>query len=84
MGRTTPTYRDALSSLEDEYAPYRRALRRQHRPAFDALFEKARAHADAAGHVNATDPRVPFLLSIALAQERELRELRAEVDALRS
>jgi len=81
MGRTNPTYRDFLRGFEEDCAPFRRALRRRHKPAFDALFERAETHADAAGHLNAADPRIAFLLSVALAQERELRALRAEIDA---
>lgn len=80
MGRTNPTYRDVLTRFEEECQPFRRGLRRQHQPAFDRLFEKARRHADAAGYLNLADPRMAILLSILLAQEQELRDLRERLD----
>jgi len=80
MGRTNPTYRDFLGRLEDDWAPFRRGLRRRDQRDFDRLFERARGHADAAGYANGTDPQFAFLLSVLLAQERELRELRERVE----
>jgi len=79
MGRTNPTYRDALRRLEADCQPFRRALRRQYQTDFDRLFERARGFADAAGYRNGTDPEFAFLVSVALAQEVELRELRERV-----
>lgn len=75
MGRTNPTYRDTLRGLEDRWQPYRRALRRRDQPHFDRLFEQARAHADAAGHLNHSEPLFPLLVSVVIEQERRLREL---------
>jgi len=82
MGRTSPTYRDALGALESEWAPFRRGLRRRYQEDFDRLFDRARDHADAAGYANGTDPEFAFLLSVALAHEVELRRLREQVEAL--
>jgi len=33
MGRTNPTYRDALRAIEERWAEFRRALRRRDQPA---------------------------------------------------
>ncbi|WP_123533944.1 hypothetical protein [Halosimplex salinum] len=82
MGRTNPTYRDFLRRLEDDWRSFRRGLRRRSQSDFDRLFERARDHADAAGYANGTDPEFAFLLSVLVAQERELRELRERVDAV--
>jgi hypothetical protein len=76
VGRSGPTVRDQFDRLEREWQPFRRALRRRHRPAFDGLFERARRHADAAGQQNARDPWRAFVLAVLLAQEAELRALR--------
>ena len=38
MGRTNPTYRDVLRSLEDDWTDYRRALRQQDQHHFDPLY----------------------------------------------
>ncbi|SER73552.1 hypothetical protein [Natrinema salaciae] len=78
MGRTNPTYRDALRRLESEWEPMRRALRRAHQDDFDRLFDRARSFADAAGYANQPDPERALLLSLLLAHEVELRRLREE------
>ncbi|WP_336339425.1 hypothetical protein [Haloarcula brevis] len=72
MGRTNPTYRDALRAIEERWADFRRALRRRDQPHFDQLFEYAREHADASGLLNHQNPLVPALFSIDLEQEARL------------
>jgi hypothetical protein len=74
MGRTNPTYRDALRAIEERWATFRRALRRRDQPHFDQLFEYAREHADASGLLNHQNPLLPALLSIDLEQEARLEE----------
>jgi len=80
MGRTNPTYRDWLREFERRYEPYRRGLRRRHRPAFDRLLEGAADHADAAGLANDPDPEVAALLSMLLVHERRIAELERKRD----
>jgi hypothetical protein len=72
MGRTNPTYRDALRAIEERWSKFRRALRRRDQPRFDHLFEYAREHADASGLLNHQNPLLPALLSIDLEQESRL------------
>ncbi|MFB6124921.1 MAG: hypothetical protein ABEJ59_03080 [Halanaeroarchaeum sp.] len=79
MGRTNPTYRDLLGSVEDRWGTYRRALRRDDKPHFDRLFVHARAHADASGLQNHEDPMATVLLSVALEQEKALVALEERV-----
>ncbi|KAB1188133.1 MULTISPECIES: hypothetical protein [Haloferax] len=81
MGRTNPTYRDALRRYRDSWAPYRRALRAEAKADFDRLFERAHEHAAAAGHANPADPHRAVVLSMLLSQERELRRLRERLDS---
>jgi len=59
MGRTNPTYRDALRAIEERWAEFRRALRRRDQPRFDRVFEYAREHADASGLLNHQNPLLP-------------------------
>ena len=75
MGRTNPTHRDALRATESRWADYRRALRRRDREHFDALFEHARAHADAGGYRNHPEPMLAVLVAAALEHERRLAAL---------
>lgn len=72
MGRTNPTVRDEFDRIEREWSSFRRALRRRDQPAFDRVFERARAHADAASQQNPRDPWRAFVLAVLVAQEREL------------
>jgi hypothetical protein len=72
MGRTNPTFRDALNAIEERWSQYRRALRRRDKPRFDRLFTYAREHADASGLVNHQTPLISVLLSVDLEQERRL------------
>jgi len=88
MGRTNPTYRDALRAIEDRWQDFRRALRRRDQPRFDQLFAYAREHADASGLLNHQNPLLPALLSIDLEQEsrldeheQRLKELEAVIEA---
>ncbi|MDL0133887.1 hypothetical protein [Halobacterium salinarum] len=74
MGRTNPTYRDALRAIEERWTDFRRALRRRDQPRFDQLFEYAREHADAGGLLNHQNPLLPALISIDLEQEARLDE----------
>ena len=81
MGRTNPTYRRWFERFQDEWQPFRRALRRAHQEDFDRLFDRASEHASAAGFQNPTDPTTAVIISIMLAQERELRALREQLES---
>ena len=72
MGRTNPTYRDALRVIENRWETFQRALRRRDQPSFDRLFTYAREHADASGLLNHQNPIIPALVSIDLEQEKRL------------
>jgi hypothetical protein len=72
MGRTNPTYRDALRAIEERWTDFRRALRRRDQPRFDRLFEYAREHADASGLLNHRNPLLPALFSVDIEQEGRL------------
>ena len=84
MGRTNPTYRDALRAIKERWSDFRRALRRHDQPRFDRLFEYAREHADASGLLNHQNPLLPALFSIDLEQQARLddhEERLAELEA---
>lgn len=75
MGRTNPTYRDRLATLERDWKPFRRALRADEQPHFDRLFEHGREYAHAATYSNPPDPERALLVSALLAHERRLATL---------
>jgi len=74
MGRTNPTYRDALRAIEERWIDFRRALRRRDQPHFDRFFEYAREHADASGLLNHQNPLLPALFSIDLERAVALHD----------
>lgn len=82
MGRTTPTYRDQLREVEEEWGEFRRPLRREDQFRFDNLFVYAHNHADAAGNLNHPNPLAPVWMAIALEQERRIAKLETQVEAL--
>lgn len=82
MGRTNPTYRDLLRGIEDRWADYRRALRRDDQERFDQLMVYAGEHADAASYLNHRSPLQPMLVSIDIEQEARLDEVEHRLDAL--
>jgi len=82
MGRTNPTYRDALRAIEDRWQDFRRALRRRDQPQFDQLFAYAREHADASGLLNHQNPLLPALFSIDLEQESRLNKHEERLEKL--
>jgi hypothetical protein len=76
MGRSVPTYRMKLEELIAELAPYRRALREEDRAAFDALMNRARRYASAAGYQASADPMETAVLSMLLGLEKEMEALK--------
>ena len=82
LGRTNPTYRDALRAIEERWAEFRRALRRRDQPRFDRLFKYAREHADASGLLNHQNPLLPALFSINLEQEARLDDHEERLEEL--
>lgn len=84
MGKTNPTYRDQLRSTERDWDQFERALRRRDQPAYEELWEHAHSYADAAGMKFPARTMDGVLLSVALGQQREINDLREELEELRN
>lgn len=84
MGRTVPTMTQIIQSEEDGWAPFRRALRAQDRPALDRLFSAARHYAAAASYVARPVPFDAILLSMLLEAMKAIQRLEDEIETLRS
>ena len=67
-----------LEELIAELGDYRRALREDDRKAFDALMNRARRYASAAGFQASSDPMETALLSMLVGIEKELETLKRE------
>ena len=81
MGRSVPTYRMKLEELIAELGDYRRALREEDRKAFDALMNRARRYASAAGFQASSDPMETAMLSMLVGIEKELEALKRDAAA---
>lgn len=82
MGRTNSTYRNHLDRFIEGFNPFRRALRTDNREFLDKLWEKAHEHAQAGSYMNSFRPEVPAMISIMLGIQREVVELREQVQEL--
>lgn len=82
MGKTQPTYRDKLRRLEADWEPFERALRAQYQADWKQLWNHARNYADAAGIQNEVTTIEPFLVTVCLGQQKQIRELEQRVAEL--
>lgn len=82
MGRTNPTYRDRLRRLEDDWNPFQRALRHEFQDDWRQLWVHAKNFADAGGIQNEPTTMEPFLVTVALGQQRQIRLLKKRVREL--
>ena len=82
MERTDLPFGQILRQEIEEWLKFRRALRKEDQQVFNRLFEKARLHVGAG--VNASRPWgfETILISILLAHEKALVELRSEIERL--
>lgn len=81
MGKTNPTTREVIQHVHrEEWAQYRRALRRENQAAFDRVVEAIEQRAMPIDAANPRDPRTLMLLSAIVALEREVADLRAQLD----
>jgi hypothetical protein len=72
MGRTLPTSRRVLDELELEWQDYRRGLTGEEQALFDALWQKARAHASAMANQAPLDPMQAVFLGMLLELAKEV------------
>jgi hypothetical protein len=91
MGKTILPFSLVLDERKQEYSKFRRALRAEDQHAFDALFEQARLHIQAAVYFGDPDPAEALFLAMMIENwklveglERRLDELEAKIQALES
>ncbi len=79
-----PTFRRVIDHEEHRWNDFKRGLDPEHQRAFDAVFQRARRHASAAGNQGALDPFDAILLTVLVELESELQRLLARVGWLES
>jgi hypothetical protein len=82
MGRTVLPFTQELYREEESWASFRRALRREDRELFDALFAAARYHTAACTCAGRPVPFDAVLMSILIEERRAARELSRRVEDL--
>jgi hypothetical protein len=83
MGKTVESYRMALEDEIHRWSGFEKALRTEHRQAFEALMDACRNYASAGS--NATNPILfePMVISILLSQQVKISRLEKALDAVK-
>lgn len=81
MGRTVPTMTQIVAQEEANFAPFRRALRKEDREILDRLFSAARHHTAPAAYLSRPVPFEVILLAMLLEIAGQVEALRAQVEA---
>lgn len=82
MGRTVPSYRQALEAEITRWEGFRKALRDKDLEAFDSMMNACRMHASAGGMATRTILAEAMFMSILLSHQKELMELRMRLEQL--
>lgn len=82
MGRTVLPFSQVLAEQQQRLNKFRRALRAEDQQAFDALFEQARLHIQAAVFAANPDPAESFFLSVMIENWKQIDDLQARLREL--
>ena len=81
MGRTQTSITQVFDEYAESLTRFRRALRREDQLTIDELFARARQHVAAIAHAAHLLPYEFFLLAMLLETYKEVRYLRAQLEA---
>lgn len=82
MGRTVPSYRQALEDEIGRWEGFRRALRGRDVEAFDALMKACREYASAGGNASRPFISEAMFMCILLSLQRQIMEVREKLESL--
>jgi hypothetical protein len=82
LGRTVLSYRQALETEISRWEGFRKALRGKDLLAFDKMMNACRVHASAGGMATRPILAEAMLMSILLSQQKELMEIRENIEQL--
>jgi len=83
LGRTVPSFRQALDSEIARWEGFRKALRGGDVEAFDKMMNACRAYASAGGMATRTVLSEAMFMCILLNQQKELMEIKENLEQLR-
>jgi len=84
MGRTVPSYRQALEAEAEKWRKMERVLRPEHAQSLEQLIEAARSLASAASYAALPSVADSMLLSALIKLQCEVNKLRRELEELKS
>ena len=82
MGRTVPSYRQALEAEIGRWEGFRRALRGKDVEAFEALINVCREYASAGGNASRPVLSEAMFMCILLSLQRQIMEVRERLESL--
>ena len=82
MGRTVPSYRQALESEIERWKSFRKGLRRTDAEAFDQMMNACRLFASAGSMATRPILLEAMFMSILLHQEKAIMEIKEKLDRL--
>jgi len=82
LGRTVPSYRQALEEEIMRWESFRRALRDRDMEAFDKMMIACRVYASAGGMATRPILTEAMFMSILVSQQKELMEIRESLERL--
>lgn len=82
MGRTIPSYRQALDAEIARWEGFRKALRGKELEAFDKMMNACRVHASAGGMATRPILAEAMFMSILLNQQKEIMEITESLERL--
>jgi len=82
MGRTVPSYRQALEREIERWKGFRKGLRRKDAEAFDRMMNACRLLASAGSMATRPVLLEAMFMSILLHQEKAMTEIREKLDRL--
>ena len=82
MGRTVPSYRQALESEIERWKSFRKGVRRKDAEAFDQMMNACRLFASAGSMATRPILLEAMFMSILLHQEKAIMEIKEKLDRL--
>ena len=82
MGRTVPSYRQALETEIGRWDGFRKALRGKELEAFDKMMNACKVYASAGSMATRSILVEAMFMSILLSQQKELMEIRESLERL--
>jgi hypothetical protein len=82
LGRTVPSYRQALETEITRWEGFRKALRGEELDVFDRMMNSCRLYASAGSMATRPILAEAMFMSVLLSQQKELTEIRESIERL--